>query len=241
MGYYDDYYFKQPTVGELRAKAEKMIKKANKKGENWNPVPVIDGRKIAKSWWGKAWCDNLERYADYDNRLERGRRYVRHGAVVDLDITEGKVTAKVMGSGSEPYDINVDISPLSEEKVNRIIDECSGRLANAEALISGKFPDELKELFLEKGMLFPTPQEIKFSCSCPDWAYMCKHVAAVLYGVGARLDTDPVLFFTLRRINISEFVDAALMNRVETMLANADAKSQRIMDKNEIDGLFGVI
>lgn len=240
MGYYDDYYFRQPTVAEMRHQAEEMIKKAKKQGKLWNPV-VIEGKKIAKSWWGEAWCRNLERYADYGNRLERGRRYVRHRAVVDFNIVEGKVTAKVMGSSSEPYDINIEISPLSEEKVNHIVSECSGKLANAEALISGTFPDELKELFFEKGMLFPTPEEIKFSCSCPDWAYMCKHVAAVLYAVGAKLDTDPVLFFTLRRIDISEFVDAALTSRVETMLDNAGAKSSRIMDKSEIDGLFGVI
>lgn len=240
MGYYYDDYFKQLTVAEIHYKAEKAIKKAKKQGKFWKPVPPIDGRKIAKSWWGEAWCQNLERYADYGNRLERGRRYVRHGAVVDLDITEGKVTAKVIGSSSKPYSIDIDISSLPEEKVKQIISKCSGKLANAEALISGKFPDELKELFFEKGMLFPTPKEIKFSCSCPDWAHMCKHVAAALYAVGARLDTDPVLFFTLRKIDISKFVDAALTNRVETMLANADTKSWRIMDKNDIGGLFGV-
>lgn len=238
MGYYD--YFRQPTVAEIRHQAEETVKKAKKKGNIWKPV-VLEGRKIATSWWGKAWCDNLERYADYYNRLDRGRRYIRAGAVVDFDITEGKVTAKVIGSRKNPYDIDIDISPLDKEKVKQVVSKCSGKLANAEALISGQFPDELKDLFLEKGMLFPTPKEIKFSCSCPDWAHMCKHVAAALYAVGARLDTDPVLFFTLRQIDISKFVDAALTNRVETMLANSDVKSNRVMDKGEVEGLFGVM
>lgn len=240
MGYYDMYYYRAPTVAEIRSKAEKSIKKALKNGERWHPV-IIDGRKIAKSWWGEAWCKNLERYADYGNRLERGRRYVRAGAVVDLLIAEGTVWAKVSGSDKDPYDIKIDIQPVPEDRAQAIIQECSGRLENAEALLSGKFPEELKELFFKKDGLFPTPQEITFKCSCPDWASMCKHVAAALYGVGARLDDEPALFFTLRGTDISGFVDAAIKNRVETMLANADVKSSRIMDKNEIEGLFGVL
>ena len=238
MGFYG--YYRQPTVAEIRSQAEKTIKNAEKKGMVWEPV-IIDGKKIAKSWWGDAWCKNLERYADYGNRLERGRKYVRACAVVDLKISEGKVNSKVIGSGKNPYEIEINISPISKEKVRPIIKKCSGKLANAEALISGKFPDELKELFMEKGGLFPTPKEIKFDCSCPDWADMCKHVAASLYGVGAKLDKNPVLFFTLRGIDMSEFIDTALASRVESMLKNADAKSSRIMDKNEIEGLFGVL
>lgn len=240
MGSYWDMDYRYVTMAELNEMANECIRKARKKGEHWEPV-VIEGKKIAKSWWGKAWCDNLERYADYDNRLDRGRRYVRAGAVADLRIYDGIVKAKVIGSRRSPYDININISHLKQEKMQEVIKQCSGRLKNAEDLLAGKFPSDMEETLLKKGMFFPVPQEISFNCSCPDWASMCKHVAAALYGVGARLDTDPVLFFTLRGIDISSFIDATIINRIEKMLENADTSSSRIMDKNEIEGLFGVL
>lgn len=238
-GYWDMGYYRQPTVAEIRSNAEECIRKARKRGEDWEPV-VIDGKKIVKNWWGQAWCTNLERYADYWNRLERGRRYVRAGAVTDLKIQGGKVTAKVLGSISRPYNIDISINPLEEKKMQKVIKQCNGKLKHAEDLLSGKFPSDMEEILLEKGMFFPSPEEIKFNCSCPDWADMCKHVAAVLYGVGARLDTDPVLFFKLRGIDIEEFVNATIINRVEKMLANADIKSSRVMDRSMAEGLFGV-
>ena len=240
MGSYWDMEYRYLTMAELNDLADKFIMKARKKGEHWEPV-VTEGKKIAKSWWGKAWCDNLERYADYYSRLDRGRRYVRAGAVADLRVYDGIVKAKVVGSGSKPYDIKINISPLKQDKMQEIIKQCSGRLKNAEDLMMGNFPKDMEEILLKKGMLFPLPQEISFSCSCPDWADMCKHVAAALYGVGTRLDTDPVLFFTLRGIDLTGFIDATILNRVEKMLENANTTSSRIMDENEIKGLFGVL
>ncbi len=240
MGSYWDMDYRYVTMAELNDMANDCIRKAKKKGEFWEPV-VVEGKKIAKSWWGKAWCDNLERYADYGNRLERARRYVRAGAVADLRIYDGVVKAKVVGSSSKPYDIKINISPLKQDKMQEVIKQCSGKLKHAEDLLAGKFPEDMEETLLKKGMFFPSPQEISFNCSCPDWADMCKHVAAALYGVGARLDTDPVLFFTLRGIAISEFIDATILNRIEKMLENADTSSSRIMGENEIEGLFGVL
>ena len=98
-----------------------------------------------------------------------------------------------------------------------------------------------QDIFLGSGGLFPTPREISFSCSCPDWAMMCKHVAAALYGVGARLDADPLLFFTLRGIETTRFVDVVIANRVESMLANVDRPSPRIIRDASLDELFGVL
>jgi len=57
--------------------------------------------------------------------------------------------------------------------------------------------------------LFPSPAEIKLSCSCPDWADMCKHVASALYGVGARLDQKPQLLFVLRGVDENELIAGA--------------------------------
>lgn len=237
--YWDGVSYSQPTTEDLKRKSEASRKNAEKKGKVLEPV-VISGRDIAKSWWGKAWCDNLERYADFDSRLERGKRYVRTGAVIDLKIAKGKVLVKVQGSRKTPYKVEIRISPLSEERCQEILAACGRRVENLEKLLTGDFPEELKELFTQRNGLFPDSREISFSCSCPDWALMCKHVAAALYGVGARLDTAPSLFFTLRGIEMERFIDVAIANRVELMLKNAAKKSNRMIDGGEVRGLFGI-
>ena len=237
--YWKEEFYSQPSEDELKAKAEASVQKARKKGALLEPV-VIHGRIIAKSWWGSAWCENLERYADFENRLDRGKRYVRTGSVVDLKLQKGKILAKVQGTRRTPYKVEVRISPLSEERCQEIIEQCGRKIQNLEALTSGSFPEELQELFTGRGGLFPTPREISFSCSCPDWALMCKHVAAVLYGVGARLDEAPSLFFELRGIEMERFIDVTIANRVEAMLANADKPSRRIMDEADMTALFGI-
>ena len=238
--YWDVGNFTQPTTAELRKNSESSRKKAREKGQILEPV-VIEGRTIAKSWWGQAWCRNLEQYADYDSRLDRGNRYVRTGAVLDLKLQKGKVLAKVQGSRKTPYKVEIRISPLSEEKCQQILQKCGKRIENLEALATGNFPAELKELFTGQDGLFPTPKEISFSCSCPDWALMCKHVAAALYGIGARLDSQPTLFFELRGIDIDRFLDVAVANKVEAMLENAQKPSHRILEGADLDALFGVL
>ena len=223
--YWKEEFYSQPSEAELKARAAASVQKAKQKGTALEPV-TIRGRAIAKSWWGNAWCENLEHYADFENRLDRGKRYVRTGSVVDLKIQKGKISAKVQGTRRTPYKVEVRISPLSEEKCQTIIEKCGRRIQNLEELTSGRFPEEL--------------QELSFSCSCPDWALMCKHVAAVLYGVGTRLDEAPSLFFELRGIEMERFIDVTIANRVETMLANADRPSNRIMDEADMTALFGI-
>lgn len=237
--YWEEGFYSQPTTSELKRKSEASRVSAEKKGKRLEPV-VIQGRKIAKSWWGRAWCDNLERYADYESRLSRGKRYVKTGAVIDLSITKGRIQAKVQGSRKTPYKVEIRISPLSEERCQEILQKCGKRGETLEKLLSGDFPEELKELFTQRGGLFPSSREISFSCSCPDWALMCKHVAAVLYGIGARLDENPSLFFELRGIEMGRFIDVAIANRVERMLKNAGRTSGRTIDEGDIRGLFGI-
>ena len=237
--YWEEGFYSQPTTSELKRKSEASRVSAEKKGKRLEPV-VIQGRKIAKSWWGRAWCDNLERDADYESRLDRGKRYVKTGAVIDLSITKGRIQAKVQGSRKTPYKVEIRISPLSEERCQEILQKCGKRVETLEKLLSGDFPEELKELFTQRGGLFPSSREISFSCSCPDWALMCKHVAAVLYGIGARLDESPSLFFELRGIEMGRFIDVAIANRVERMLKNAGRTSGRTIDEGDIRGLFGI-
>ena len=239
--YYDtETVYEQPTTEKLTENVKATVNKAKSKGKALHPVTVT-GRSIAKSWWGKAWCANLERYADYESRLERGKRYLRTGTVVDLQIDMGHVTAKVQGRRKTPYSVDIRISPINEAQCQRIMSSCGDRIENLDALLKGKFPEDLKEVFLGDGGLFPTPREISFNCNCPDWAILCKHVSAVLYGIAVRFDEDPLLFFTLRGIDVDRFVDVALENSVESMLKNVDVKSDRIIFEDDWEELFGLV
>lgn len=238
--YWDMGNYGQPTSAEIRKNAADSKKKEKKKGNVLEPV-TVQGREIVRNWWGKAWCDNLESYADYESRLDRGKRYVRAGAVLDLKIQKGKILARVQGTRKVPYKVEIRISPLSEEKCQSIIEKCGRKIENMEELLGGNFPLQMRELFQGKEGLFPSPREISFTCSCPDWALMCKHVAAALYGVGVRLDQQPLLFFELRGIDVGRFIDVTLANRVEAMLANEGRPSSRIIADEDISGLFGVL
>lgn len=242
MRYYDYFsQFRQMSPEELRRKAEESARKAREKGEAYEPV-LLQGRprKICTTWWGEAWCRNLERYADYASRIDRGRRYVRSGAVVDLKISGGRIMAKVQGSRSTPYRVDIKIDPLPEGHREEIEQQAAGKIKDLETLARGTFPEELKELFFSSGGLFPTPKEIHFDCSCPDWAYMCKHVAAVMYGIGVRLDQNPFYFFQMRGLDVDRLIDTAIGNRLDRMLANADARSSRIMEGADLLAVFGV-
>ncbi|MDR2013650.1 MAG: SWIM zinc finger family protein, partial [Rhodanobacter sp.] len=208
--------------------------KLKKQGRVISPV-VIQGRKIAKSFWGKAWCDNLERYSDYANRLPRGRTYVNNGSVIDLQLTRGKVEALV--SGSEIYKIKIDIAVAASARWKAICADCAGSVGSIVELLQGKLSTHVMERVCRPADgLFPTPKEIKLSCSCPDGAYMCKHVAATLYGVGARLDHDPDLLFTLRGVERSELVSTG----ADLSITQAAAGSERVLAGDDVAALFGL-
>ncbi len=195
-------------VAQRRAQATREIEKRRKKGQAVSPI-ILEGRTIAHTFWGKAWCDNLESYSDYENRLPRGRSYVRNGSVVDLQIQPGQVTALV--SGSELYEVNITIAPLPQKHWHTFKSRCAGQIGSVVELLQGRLSKSVIGLVTSHdGGLFPRPGEIKMSCSCPDWAGMCKHVAAVLYGVGARLDHQPELFFRLRQVDHLELIEEAV-------------------------------
>jgi uncharacterized Zn finger protein len=241
MGYYSEFaQYHSATAGEIKAKSIAYLQKAAAKKKELHPV-VLEGRTITKSWWGTSWCTNLERYADYEARLDRGRKYVRAGAVVDLGIEEGVIHGAVLGSRAKPYEVQIEIQPLAEGVRKKLAEQCSSKIENIESLVRGTFPDPLKDLFYSKGGLFPSPREIHFNCTCPDWASLCKHVAAVLYGVGTRFDEDPLLFFKLRGIDVNDFIDKAISNRVEQMLSHVNRRTDRMMDDDTAAKLFDVI
>jgi uncharacterized Zn finger protein len=230
------------SKAEKMRQAEKAKAGLLKKGVNLQPV-VLDGHAIARTWWGKAWNENLERYADYSNRLPRGRTYVRNGSVLDLKIAANTITAIVAGSRPKPYDISIRIKSLDRKVEQALMARSRAAMDSMQSLLSGEFPTELKETFLEEGTgLFPSPREIEFSCSCPDWASMCKHVAAALYGAAARLDEKPELFFILRGIKVDDFVGQMVKRESEKMLRKAASKSARVIEAKESDlsKLFGI-
>ncbi len=220
-------------VAERRRRAARKMAALKKRGVNVEPV-VIEGRKIATTPWGIAWCDHIESFSDFENRLPRGRTYVRNGSVCHLQISEGRVDAKVMGS--ELYSVKVEIDTLSRAQWNRLKRRAAGKIGSLIELLRGKLSDEVMDIMAHrKTGLFPLPSEISFDCSCPDWASMCKHVAAVLYGIGARFDSKPELLFALRGVDHEELIS----DEMQLEVPSAASQSKRLADADLAD-VFGI-
>ena len=233
-------YPRYVSVAEKRAKALKKLKQLKKKNPHINPIE-IEGTAIARTWWGKAWNKNLESYADYSNRIGRGRSYVRHGAVLDLQVHSGKVDSLVQGSESRPYFVSIRIKAMDKKTWRGIKTASEGKLDSLQELLAGKFPKALGEVFTIQGKgLFPSPKEIDFDCSCPDWASMCKHVAATLYGIGAKLDEDPELFFKLRQVKMKDLVSEAVEEKTRELLKKARKKTARVIADSDLADVFGI-
>ena len=233
-------YPRYVSVGKKRAKAAKKLKQLKKKNPAIKPI-IIEGRTIARTWWGKSWNHNLERYADYSNRIGRGRSYVRHGAVLDLQISPRRVESLVQGTRSKPYTVIINIKGIKKKIWQNMKTACAGKLDSLPELLAGKFPKALGEIFTIRGQgLFPSPEEIEFNCSCPDWAYMCKHVAATLYGIGARLDDSPSLFFKLRKVNIDDLIQQTITDQSYKLLKKAQKTSGRMIAESDLSGMFGI-
>lgn len=234
MGFYGQWPRYVP-VAERRARAARKVAGLKKKGRNISPV-AISGRTIARSFWGKSWCANLESYSDFENRLPRGRSYLRNGSVVDMQIAKGKVVALV--AGSELYHVSIAIAPVKAKCWTSICNDCAGSIDSLVELLQGKFSKAVMDRVCRKGDgLFPAPKDIKLDCSCPDWAEMCKHVAAVLYGVGARLDDAPDLLFALRDVDAGTLIASA--GRGLEFDKTAPASGKRL-DDGDVAALFGL-
>ena len=232
-----DYYGWKPyvSVAERRQQAARAMAKLAKKGHPVSPV-VVEGRTIVKTFWGKAWCENLERYSDFANRLPRGRTYVRNGSVIDLQIAPGQIKALV--SGSEIYEVAVTVAPVAKARWQSICTDCAGAIDSLIELLQGRFSKGVMErVCRQKTGLFPSPHEIELSCSCPDWAGMCKHVAAVLYGIGARLDHQPELLFRLHSVDEKELIAGAGKALPQAKRAPA---AKKVLAGEDLAALFGL-
>jgi uncharacterized Zn finger protein len=223
------------SVAQRRRKAAGEMAKLKKRGHPVSPV-VVEGRTIVKTFWGKAWCDNLERYSDFENRLPRGRTYVRNGSVIDLQIAPGEIKALV--SGSEIYKVKVRVAPVAKARWESICTDCAGAIDSLIELLQGRFSKGVMErVCQQKTGLFPSPDEIQLSCSCPDWADMCKHVAAVLYGIGARLDQQPDLLFRLHDVDEKELIAGAGQ---ALPLAKKAPAAKKVLGGEDLSALFGL-
>lgn len=221
-------------IAQQRAKAARVIRQLRKKGREIEPVEV-EGRKIARTFWGEAWCKHLEKFSDYENRLPRGRAYVRNGSVCHLAISKGKIEAIV--SGSELYNIDIRITPLSANRWKKIRKQCAGQIGSMLELLQGHLSNHVMEIVTDRNQgLFPKPSEIKLSCDCPDWAEMCKHVAAVLYGTGTRLDHQPELLFLLRNVDTDGLITADL----ELQTVTSGKRKRRRLADQDLSDVFGV-
>lgn len=235
MAFYEYGWKPYVSVAERRRKALRELEKRRKKGHSVSPV-VVEGRVIATTFWGKSWCENLERYSDYANRLPRGRTYLRNGSVVDLQITPGAIRAFV--SGSELYEVRLTVAPVAKGRWKSICDDCAGAIDSLVELLQGRFSKGVMERICRRNHgLFPSPAEIELSCSCPDWADMCKHVAAVLYGIGARFDRQPELLFLLRGVDEKELIVKAGSSMPFSTRGPATAK---ILGGEDLADLFGL-
>ena len=225
-------WYSPPTVAELRFGALEQIRRLRKAGQEIRPVAPISGHRIATTFWGKAWCDNLLRYSDFANRMPRGRKYVRSGSVVHLAVDAGCVRALV--SGTDLYEIEIGVQPLPAERWAALRTACAGEVGSLVALLSGRPPERVMEMVSRPGEgLFPAPGEIALDCSCPDWAAMCKHAAAALYGIGARFDHSPEQLFRLRGVSAEDLVGAAVE-------AASEASEGGALASDDLSALFGV-
>ena len=232
MSFYN--YAPYVPVAKRRAKAKQKMEGLRKQGMDIQPIE-IEGRNITKTFWGDAWCKHLEKFSDYSNRLPRGRTYVRNGSVCHLEINEGEIKAFV--SGSSLYELEIKITPLSASRWKKLKKQCEGQIGSLLELLQGKLSKQVMEIVTDqKDGLFPAPKEINLDCDCPDWATMCKHVAAVLYGIGAKLDQQPELLFVLRGVDHNDLISAD----VQIPKAKSGGKPKRRQLSGDLSDVFGI-
>jgi uncharacterized Zn finger protein len=235
--YSDERFPVYVPVAARARQAATAVAKLKKKGHAVDPV-AIEGRAIASTFWGKAWCSHLESLSDFQSRLPRGRSYVRGGAVIHLALDSGRIRAKVQGSSL--YNVEIGVDKLARQRWTQVVADCTGNIDSLVELLRGKFSQSVMQAVTNvKTGLFPSSSEIRMSCSCPDFAGLCKHLAAVLYGVGARLDTRPELLFTLRGVDPSELVAEGAAAAVPEVSAGSTS-SRRVLVNSALSDVFGI-
>ncbi len=225
----------QEAAHEQKEHLQRQIDRRLKRGETLQVLTAPSGsKKLCTTFWGQAWCRNLEAYQVYDARLPRGRSCLRQGKLFNLDISAGRISALV--AGADLYEASVHIQPLSQERWQEITHAATSRAPSMLDLLAGRLGDDLMQLLTDpEHGLFPSPKEIRFDCSCPDYADLCEHTAAVLYGTGLKLDADPALLFTLRQV-----APAALLASTGSTVASALPDTGGDLSGSDLSALFGI-
>lgn len=237
-GGYGDFKPYVRVADRLKRGAKEAAKLAKRRGREVEPART-EGRKLVTTFWGRAWCDNLARYSDFETRLPRGRAYAGNGSVLDLHLAAGRVEALV--AGSELYQVRIDIARLAPARWKSLVGDCTGEIASLVDLLAGQLSDAVlaRLTHAERG-LFPAPPEIEMDCSCLDWATMCKHVAATLYCVGARLDHRPELFFTLRQVDQADLIASAGAGVARRAASATRARTPKRQVRGDLAAVFGI-
>jgi uncharacterized Zn finger protein len=190
-----DWYYREYYTPAEPLKVKGGIKAQTKRGS------------FGESWWAKRWISVLESF-NIGARLGRGRSYARRGQVVSIAVEKGSVTAAVQGTRPRPYNVTINVNPLSSAEWAKILKALSEQAIFAAKLLAGEMPDDIEVVFnAQKLSLFPLKlKDLKTDCSCPDWSNPCKHIAAVYYLLGEEFDRDPFLIFKLRGMDRDELV-----------------------------------
>lgn len=157
--------------------------------------------RFGKTWWGNEWLRSLSSI-DYQNRIPRGAAYARQGAVLETNISNGRITARVRGTST--YKVEIIVPLFSESETDALIDGILAHPVVVSELLNRKLSPTVMKIAAEKKLsVFPsTWHDLEMRCSCPDWAVPCKHIAAVIYKVGQEIDNNPFLVFELHGVDI---------------------------------------
>ena len=234
--YYDD--------GESREDANRAVQREltarRKRGENLEPVLPKSSRDLSTTFWGQAWNRNLMAYSDYESRMPRGRSYFRSGKVLGMKVEPGLITSVV--AGSRVYDVEIQIARLAEKDWKHLQKRCLGKITDVMDLLAGDLSDDvMREVTDLKTGLFPSSDQIMLSCSCPDWAGMCKHAAATLYAVGSLLDDNPRHLFTLRNVDPQVLI-GTLEQLIDALIDTTQPASDRhaALEGMDLGDIFGI-
>ncbi len=230
--YEEDYWDEErPRKVDLKALAAAKLAELKAEGRDVHPVKA-SGRNLAKKFWGKAWMRSLAELELYYNTLSQGRTRLRSGCVLDVQVSPGQIEALVMGEYL--YEIRIEAAPPEAEQVADLRERCAGQIGSWIDLLKGEVSNDLMAILSEpESGLFPRPEEWRFSCTCTDWADMCKDVAAVLYAFGVLLDDQPELLFTLRNMRAEDLIPAA-------PTAAADGEDMLKADDDKLSDIFGI-
>ena len=172
-------------------------------------------RQYGTTWWGAEWLRALER-VDNANRLPRGKTYANTGRVIEAKFNGRnlRIEALVDGSAYYPYEVEVGMKPVPAKSVKRLADSIAADPDIVAGLLDGELPKEIAPLCEKLGIeLFPGSwRSMHLSCSCPDSARVCKHIAAVFYIIADRIDLDPFFIFEFRGIHLKDELKARGIN-----------------------------